>query len=126
VFCTTKPYLPPPEACVYLESRHGIKRKPSTLAKLRCIGGGPRFIKAGRAILYPPSELDEYASSLFSELCASTSEANPGPIHALSGVDTTTGRDLIDAVRLLDEVEGTQCGSTSDPNPPANSTAARR
>ncbi len=43
----------------------------SFLNKLRCSGGGPRFIKIGRAVLYDPSDLDSW---LLSRRRASTSE----------------------------------------------------
>ena len=36
------------EASAYLKEKYYIDRKPSTLAKLACIGGGPRFQSAGR------------------------------------------------------------------------------
>lgn len=32
----------------------------STLEKLRCFGGGPRFLKLGRRVVYDPSDLDEW------------------------------------------------------------------
>jgi hypothetical protein len=32
----------------------------STLAKLRCLGGGPPFIKAGRKVLYRPIDLTNW------------------------------------------------------------------
>jgi predicted DNA-binding transcriptional regulator AlpA len=31
---------------------------PSFLNKLRCTGGGPRYVKIGRRVLYPKFELD--------------------------------------------------------------------
>jgi hypothetical protein len=36
------------EASLYLKDRWGIDRKPSTLAKIACLGGGPKFEHAGR------------------------------------------------------------------------------
>jgi hypothetical protein len=45
---------------------------PSTLAKLRCYGGGPRFAKAGpRLVIYDRSDLDAW---LKSRTCHTTSE----------------------------------------------------
>ena len=51
----------------YLESVWGIERKPTTLAKLACVGGGPRFVKAGRFPLYRPDWLDQWARELVGE-----------------------------------------------------------
>ena len=53
------------EASSYLKQTWGIARAPSTLAKLACLGGGPRFQSAGRIPLYPETELDEWARSIF-------------------------------------------------------------
>jgi hypothetical protein len=65
----------PPEACDYLKERHGITRKPTTLAKLRCVSSdGPIFLKANRQILYPQWGLDEYAAALLSSPRRSTSD----------------------------------------------------
>lgn len=63
-------------ACVYLKEKWGIERQPATLAKLACVGGGPRFELAGRFPLYPEPELDAWARSLLSPLKASTSETD--------------------------------------------------
>jgi hypothetical protein len=62
------------EASAYLFEKHGINRAPTTLAKLACIGGGPKFQHAGRIPLYPVPELDAYALSILSPLKASTSD----------------------------------------------------
>ncbi|MEI9995649.1 MAG: DNA-binding protein [Rhizomicrobium sp.] len=34
--------------------------RPQHLAKLRCFGGGPRFLKLGRKVRYHPSDLDTW------------------------------------------------------------------
>lgn len=44
----------------------------STLAKLRCIGGGPRFLKLGRKVGYRRSDLSAY---LDARLADNTSQA---------------------------------------------------
>ena len=62
------------EASSYLFDRWGISRKPATLAKLACVGGGPRFRRANRAILYAPTDLDTWANSILSPPVNSTSE----------------------------------------------------
>lgn len=62
------------EASQYLHEMHGIRRAPATLAKIACLGGGPKFHHVGRVPLYPVEELDAYAASLISPLKASTSD----------------------------------------------------
>ncbi len=63
------------EASAYLLDRHGVMRSPATLAKLRCIGGGPEFRKIGdKQVAYEDPALDSYAASLISEPLASTSQ----------------------------------------------------
>jgi hypothetical protein len=65
------------EAAEYLMRKHGIVRSPGTLAKLRCLGGGPVFQIAGRSPLYMLSELDVWAEQLLSPPLHSTSERRP-------------------------------------------------
>jgi len=62
------------EASRYLKEKWGIDRKATTLAKLACVGGGPKFEHAGRIPLYPEPELDAWAQSLLSPLKRSTSD----------------------------------------------------
>ena len=62
------------EASDYLRAKWGIERKPTTLAKLSCVGGGPRYELAGRFPLYTEEELDAWAKSLLSPLKCSTSD----------------------------------------------------
>ena len=50
-------YLTPRDAAEYLRS------SPSTLAKMRCRGGGPEFCRIGRAIRYRSADLDEWMAS---------------------------------------------------------------
>lgn len=66
-------YINRKQACAYLKEMYGIIRAPSTLAKLACNGGGPKFRKAGRIPLYPTSELDAWAQKILSPLMTSTS-----------------------------------------------------
>ena len=55
-----------PEAAKYLRVAQ------STLAKLRCYGGGPKFAKAGpRLVIYDRTDLDAW---LQARACSSTSE----------------------------------------------------
>jgi predicted DNA-binding transcriptional regulator AlpA len=47
-------FLNTPEAAEYL----GLQ--PATLEAWRCRGGGPRFVKMGRAVRYTPADLYKY------------------------------------------------------------------
>lgn len=58
-------YLKPRDAAAYTSIA------TSTLAKLRCYGGGPRFVKIGRAVLYRKTDLDAFMTDA---TVASTSE----------------------------------------------------
>jgi hypothetical protein len=67
--------LPPNLACRLLSEEFGIERSPATLAKLRCIGGGPQFLKARRAVIYPEDALREWARSMLSPPMRNTQDA---------------------------------------------------
>ena len=63
------------EASAYLHDRHGVIRSPATLAKLRCLGGGPEFRKIGdKQVAYEEGPLDAWAEGLISQPLASTSQ----------------------------------------------------
>jgi hypothetical protein len=54
------------------EAASYLRIAPSTLAKLRCYGGGPRFAKAGpRLVIYDRADLDAW---LENRICHCTSE----------------------------------------------------
>jgi hypothetical protein len=55
-------YLTPADASEYLKRRFGIGA-PRWLAKLRCIGGGPRYRRIGRRVLYKEQDLYNWASA---------------------------------------------------------------
>ncbi len=59
VAATTQPprYLNNDEAAAYL------RLSPRTLEKQRVIGGGPKFRKFGRRVMYAVSDLDAWADS---------------------------------------------------------------
>ena len=63
------------EASDYLCNKWGIKRAPATLAKLACVGGGPRFRKAGRWPLYNAPWLDEWVNELIGLPVGSTTDS---------------------------------------------------
>jgi hypothetical protein len=62
------------EAARYVEDEWGYPCSPRTLAKKACIGGGPRFRKAGRIPLYEPPDLDDWVRGLLTRRVGSTSE----------------------------------------------------
>jgi hypothetical protein len=54
---STSAWLRPVEAAVHLQVSLPF------LAKLRCYGGGPRFSKCGKAVLYNRADLDAWAAA---------------------------------------------------------------
>ena len=62
-------YLTPDEAGAHL------KLSPRTLEKMRTIGGGPRFRKLGRRVVYALQDLEAWSNA---RTCESTSD----PIYA--------------------------------------------
>ncbi len=65
-------------AAVYLtcdEAGAHLKLSAKTLEKMRTIGGGPRFRKFGRRVLYSLQDLETWADS---RACESTSD----PVYA--------------------------------------------
>lgn len=68
-----KEYMRRTEAGQYLQDRYGAY-SAKTLAKLACVGGGPRFVKMGAYPLYRPEWLDEWARGRMSLPVASTAE----------------------------------------------------
>lgn len=68
-------FLRRPQAGEYLREKYGFG-SPRTLAKLACVGGGPRFRKAGtRIALYEREELDYWALSRVSAPIRHTAES---------------------------------------------------
>jgi hypothetical protein len=49
-----------PEAAEYL-TKQGYHTTKGTLAKLACLGGGPRYATFGSRATYTPEDLDEWA-----------------------------------------------------------------
>ena len=49
--------MPPTEAAEYV----GLSE--SMLAKMRCLGGGPVYLKLGRAVRYRQDDLDEWLNA---------------------------------------------------------------
>lgn len=44
------------------EAAQDVGLAPATLAKLRCVGGGPSFTKLGRAVVYDLVDLDKWVA----------------------------------------------------------------
>jgi hypothetical protein len=70
-------YLRRVQAAEYLKSRCGAYNA-ATLAKLACVGGGPRFSKLGPYPVYTTEDLDAWLSSRLSRSVASTAELRVG------------------------------------------------
>ncbi len=70
---STLTFLRPSEAEAFL-AEHGCHVSRRTLAKWRCLGGGPRFRKAGNRIVYERSELRMWADARLSQPRVSTSD----------------------------------------------------
>jgi helix-turn-helix protein len=68
----------------------------ATLAKMRCMGGGPPFVKAGRRVLYRRSDLIEWLNA---RRVRNTTEA----AHSVP-------RRLTDALHKPSPVENSSCG----------------
>ena len=62
------------EASQYLKDRHGQTVSPATLAKWRCVGGGPIFYPNNGRPRYTPSDLDRFAADRLGSPVQSTSE----------------------------------------------------
>jgi hypothetical protein len=54
----------------------GLPIAPTTLATRRCIGGGPRFQKFGRKVVYTQKALEDWVAGKLSVEVASTSDPN--------------------------------------------------
>ena len=77
-------YLSPVAASKFLTDI-GFPMSTNYLAKLRSVGGGPRFAKFGRKPVYTREALDSWVASKLSPAFASTSEY-PSPRTAVSEV----------------------------------------
>jgi hypothetical protein len=68
-------FADPPDAALFLTNEMGQPTSEQTLAKWRCLGGGPVFQRFGRRIKYRKDRLREFALSRISGEQRSTSEA---------------------------------------------------
>lgn len=66
-------YLRREKAADYLQERYGAYTT-DTLAKLACVGGGPKFRKFGRFPVYTIEDLETWVQSRMSVQVSSTSE----------------------------------------------------
>jgi len=62
------------EAAEYIRESWGYPLAARTLAKLACIGGGPRFRRASRFPLYEKEDLDAWVRAKLTRPVRSTSE----------------------------------------------------
>ena len=68
------PLLDAVGAVSYLNTKLGVPCTIKTLAKLRCVGGGPVFRRFGRLIRYDTNALDVWAQGRLSGPLRSTSD----------------------------------------------------
>jgi len=68
------PLLDAVGATSYLNTKLGVPCTTKTLAKLRCVGGGPVFRRFGRLIRYDTNALDVWAQGRLSGPLRSTSD----------------------------------------------------
>jgi hypothetical protein len=54
-------------ASVYCADQ-GFPLAEATLVKLRCVGGGPAFIRYGRRVFYRPADIDAWIAERTQEL----------------------------------------------------------
>jgi hypothetical protein len=76
-------YLRPSGAAAFLQKHFGFGAVRS-LAKMRVVGGGPVFRKAGRLVLYSEDDLLTWAQAKLSGPRRSTSETGSGPTPSKS------------------------------------------
>ena len=69
------PLLDTSSSAVFLKATFGVPCEAKTLAKLRCVGGGPKFRRFGRLIRYDRQELELWARNRLSQPLRSTSDA---------------------------------------------------
>ncbi len=63
-------------AAVFLDTKQAadfLKLSPRTLEKRRVAGGGPRFRKFGRRVVYAIADLEAWANE---RICSNTSDSN--------------------------------------------------
>jgi hypothetical protein len=66
--------LDTPAASAYL-ARHGVRRTPATLRKLRCVGGGPRYRTLNGKPFYIEPDLVDWIETRLSPPLGSSSQA---------------------------------------------------
>jgi hypothetical protein len=64
------------------EAAHYLGLAPATLAKMRCWGGTPPFLRLGRKIVYCRADLDEWLNA---RRATSTSDADRLPRRLTEG-----------------------------------------
>ena len=62
------------EAVQYLRDELGVKRSYGHLCKLATVGGGPKYRRLGRNVLYNPIDLRDWVKKSISDPVSSTSE----------------------------------------------------
>jgi predicted DNA-binding transcriptional regulator AlpA len=79
-----------PQAAEYL----GVSA--ATLCKWRVFGGGPRYKKLGRAVVYDPAELRDWLDAR-SQVSTSAEPAHAARTHARKGMNAVKCDDTVSA-----------------------------
>lgn len=64
------------QASEYILATHGVHVKPTTLAKLASIGGGPVFESFGNRPYYMPADLDQWVAARLTRRASTSARSN--------------------------------------------------
>ena len=70
---TSSHFLQPKHAAEYI-TETGLMASAKSLAKLRSVGGGPRFRRFGRRVVYERLAIDQWIEERLTRECANTSD----------------------------------------------------
>jgi hypothetical protein len=104
----------------YLKKVHGVKLAPTTLAKLACLGGGPKYLKDGLFPLYPAEYLDEFAALRLGPLRSSTSDTPStrvgGDNRSSCPANTTKAVEVVNPTTSYNQQDIPLVATCSSPN----------
>ncbi len=66
------------QASQYLKESHGLKKGPTTLARMRVMGGGPGYYRDGRSPRYTIETLDAWAAGIKGRVFVNTAAEKAG------------------------------------------------
>jgi hypothetical protein len=99
-------FLTPPEACALLLEEFGIRRTPSSLAKLRVTGGNaPPYRKVNRRVYYAVDDLREWAIAALGMRHWTTHDCAGAHPRDRAGVAATAIMQIVNTVAAADQHE---------------------